>query len=178
MTNEFVPGTARIGWEPSALVVDFAFVGVGAQNQARRLNERTHLLGDVGEIFVQWRGSDRYIEIHLTPENQRLQLDWTGERLEAVRNRRATLEDFAVADPDWVRSVTKIASTFWSARLLVPASVVIGGDGRFGPETALRVAVCRYDYRAGTTPVLSSTANFHGRPFHTRTAWSRLSLKS
>ncbi|MSU49850.1 MAG: hypothetical protein EXS37_12325 [Opitutus sp.] len=175
--REFNPGWARIGWRPAALVVEFVFAGVGAENQARRMNERTHLLGDVGEIFLQWTGSDRYIEIHVTPENRRLQITWSGDRLRAVRQGKASLEDFTISDRKWVRSVTKTAPYFWSACVEVPATTVMTAGREFVRTTALRVAICRYDYTGGgVMPVLSSTASFRGRPFHTRAAWHRVRL--
>lgn len=175
-SGRFNPGWARIGWTPSALVVDFAFTATGACNRARRLNERTYLLGDVGEIFLQWPGSDRYVEIHVTPENQRLQLAWRNEGLEAVRKGKAQLEDFAVADPGWVQSVAQAGPTLWSARTLVPAAVITPAGREFAADDGLLAAICRYDYSGGTPPVLSSTANFQGQPFHTREAWQRVRL--
>ncbi len=163
-------------WEPAALVVDFCFVATAACNSARRLNERTHLLGDVGEIFLQCAENDRYVEIHVTPENQRLQLEWNSERFEAVRNKRAALEDFAIADPNWVQTCTAVASTGWSASVRIPAAVLLEEGAVFHGGARLLAAVCRYDCGGGDKPVLSTTANFGGQPFHTRTAWHRARL--
>lgn len=175
-TRGFNPGWARMTWEPAALVVDFCFVATAACNAARRLNERTHLLGDVGEIFLQRAESDRYLEVHVTPENQRLQLEWNSERFEAVRTKRAALEDFAIADPNWVQTCTAVASTGWSASVRIPAAVLLDGGEVFLVGARFLAAVCRYDYGGGDRPVLSSTANFGGQPFHTRSAWHHARL--
>lgn len=174
--REFNPGWARMTWEPTALVVDFCFAATAACNSARRLNERTHLLGDVGEIFLQCAGSDRYVEIHVTPENQRLQLEWNRERFEAVRNKRAALEDFAVADPNWVQTCTAVASTGWSASVRIPATVLLERETMFQVGERFLAAICRYDSGGGDTPMLSSTVNFNGHPFHTRSAWHHARL--
>ncbi len=177
LRGDFHPGWARLGWNVSVLVAEFAFAGNGAGNRARGLNERAHLLGDVGEIFLQWAGADRYIEIQVTPENQRLQLGWSGERIAAVRKGQATLEDFTISDPDWVQSVTTVAPTFWSARVVVPAAAILAGGREFDPETALLAAVGRYDYGGRETPILSASTDFRGQPFHTRAAWHRVRLE-
>lgn len=174
--RRFNPGWARIGWTSSALVVDFAFVATTARNRAIRLNERTYLLGDVGEIFLQWLGSDRYIEIHITPENQRLQLSWDAAGLQRIRQRQAVLDDFAVADLNWVQSVTSVSPTLWSARVIVPAGTIAHGLANLESDSHLIAAVCRYDYGGKETPILSSTVDFQGSPFHTRAAWDRLVL--
>lgn len=176
LAGTFNAGAACLSWMESALIVDFVFVATRAQNRASRLNERTHELGDVGEIFLQAVGIEHYIEIHVTPENQRLQLRWTQDCVDAVRKGRATLEAFTVDDPDWVQSNTKVAPSFWSARTIVPASLLLAAGQSFHRDTQLRASVCRYDTSDGSTPVLSSTADYKGGRFHDRDAWHSVVL--
>jgi hypothetical protein len=175
-TGTFNPGWSRIGWTDSALIFDFWFATTRARNRARRLNERTHELGDVGEIFLQCVGAKHYIEIHVTPENQRLQLAWSDERVDLVRKGKATLEEFVVSDPSWVESITEIAPSYWSARTIVPVAHVLPGGQPFNRATELLACVCRYDTSDGPVPVLSSTADFQGQRFHHRAAWHRVEL--
>jgi hypothetical protein len=177
LAGTFNPGAARISWIESAVVVDFGFAGTRPQNRARQLNELTHELGDVGEIFLQALGANHYVEIHVTPENQRLQLVWTDERVDAVRKARATLQQFTISDPSWVRSTTKVTESCWSARTIVPVENLIPGGRKFDAGTALLACVCRYDVSDGATPVLSSTADFQAQRFHHRAAWHRVVLR-
>jgi hypothetical protein len=171
LAGTFNAGAASISWLESDLIVDFVFAGTHARNRARQLNERTHELGDVGEIFLHCNGVEHYIEIHVTPENQRLQLRWTEDGVAAVRKGRAKLEDCMVPDPDWVQSITAVAPSFWSARTIVPASLLLPAGGMFERTTQLRASICRYDTSDGSTPVLSATADYKGGRFHDRAAW-------
>ena len=172
----FNPGWARLQWTPAALAVDFVFLGERAHNAATTLNQRTHELGDVAELFLQWPEVDRYIELHVTPENQLLQLAWTTEALAAVRAGKRTLEERVVADPSWVQSRASVAKTFWSARMIVPPKVVAPELKAFRAGLELRTSMCRYDYSLGRPPVLSSIVDYRGGRFHEREAWQRIVL--
>jgi hypothetical protein len=81
-----------------------------------------------------------------------------------------------VADQNWIKSVAAVAPAFWSARTLVPVATLVTEPREFDGNAELLAAICRYDYSGGPTPVLSSTADFGGWPFHTRTAWHRVRL--
>lgn len=171
----FQPGWARIRWTPAALHYDAHFVRASPRNRARTLNERTWELGDICEVFVELAGGPGYVELHVTPENQRLQLLWRPGAFERFSAGEAPLTTATVADPAWVRSGVEVAGPGWSITAALPARAL--GLTAFSPELALRTAVCRYDCGAGGEPVrLSSTAPLTFPSYHRREEWHLLVL--
>jgi hypothetical protein len=171
---EFHPGWAQIHWSPGALHFATVFVGSAQRNRAQKLNERTWELGDVCEIFLQVVGETNYLELHITPENQRLQLLWPANGLERFRRNDVPLENFLINQVDWVWSSTRVGPGFWSAHITVPWSCV--GIHATGASLAFRAAVCRYDYGDNSIPTYSSTAPLREPNFHRSNEWSPLKL--
>lgn len=167
-------GWARIQWREEFLQYDVVFVGGKARNRACQLNERTWELGDVCEVFLQRIGRPEYMEVHITPENQRLQLLFPLGAIERVRAGQERLADYFVSYPEWVESHTRVDTDFWSVRVRIPS--LRFQLGQFGPEQILHTAVCRYDCTLGTTPALSSTAAFTQASFHRHGEWTPLVL--
>jgi len=167
----FNGGWARLRWHPGGLLAEGVFRGRRQTNAARRLNERTWELGSVFELFLRADGYDRYLELHVTPENQRLQLLWPDDGLESFRAGRAALGDFLVSDPAWVTSETRIAENHWAVRVAVPFHCLGLAAGATLPT--MRAAVCRYDTGSGRE-VLSSTARLPAPNYHLLAYWSRL----
>jgi len=172
----FNPGWARIQWSKAALHYDAILLGTKPHNRAFRLNQRTWELGDVVEIFLQIGGEPRYVELHVTPENHRLQLLWPVGGLERVRGEEAGLEEFMMPTADWVTSSTQIGPGFWAAHVIVPFSIL--GLTSNGLIPTLRSAVCRYDYGTRDTPVLSSTAPLQAPDYHRLNDWQTIEISS
>ncbi len=170
----FQPGWARVSWAESFLRFETRFKASAPSNQARGLNERTGELGDICEVFLEIPGTTDYLELHITPENQRLQLRWPTDGLERFRAGAAPLADFLIADAGWVESATALASGHWSTEVLIPAAVL--GCAAFTAGTALRAAVCRYDCDGRPEPVFSSTAPLRELSYHRRQEWQDLLL--
>jgi len=165
---------AGITWGPDALHFRIIFLGPKQGNRATRLNERTWEMGDVAEVFLQTDGSGDYLEIHLTPENQRLQLRWTADGLSRVRQRAARLEDYMVPDANWVLSEANCDEGWWSGVITVPAAVL--GLSELQDGQYLRAAVCRYHYDVSGKPQLSSTASLPTSFFHQPAHWNVIKL--
>jgi hypothetical protein len=172
---DFSPGWAHIGWCPTGLDISGVFIGRNQTNRARKLNDRTWELGDIFEFFLQAEGGARYVELHVTPENHRLQLLWPAGGLEEFRAGKAVLEEFTVDDPAWVESAVRVESDHWTIRLHVPFRCLGLGDGK--PPKTLRACVCRYDWSSGSE-VLSSTAPLREANYHRVAEWSTLRLES
>lgn len=169
----FNPGWALLRWSGDGLDVTAIFLGRNQSNRARKLNDRTWELGDIFEFFLQADGCPRYVELHVTPENHRLQLLWPPGGLEEFRAGRARLEDFTVSDPAWVRSAVHMQPAHWAIWLHIPlARIGLPTDQK--PER-LRACVCRYDLSHGAE-VLSSTAPLREPNYHRVGEWSRLRL--
>ncbi len=173
--NGFQPGWANITWNHDALCIEMLFRGASPRNRARSLNEATWSLGDVGEIFLQREDVKEYLELHVTPENQRLQLRWPPGGIERLREKSADLSNFAVSDPDWVSSQTRLTLDAWSACMVVPA--LCFGLNRLTKGMRLRGAVCRYHYpQVKSPPLLSCTAPLQAPFFHRCQDWHVLVL--
>ncbi|WP_438480455.1 hypothetical protein [Oleiharenicola lentus] len=171
----FQPGWARVAWSHDALVYDVVLSGRTFRNTARRLNELTWELGDVCEIFAEAPEAGHYVEIHITPENQRLQLRFPPDGIAEVRAGNRKLSEFMVNDSAWVRSATHLSEHQLHVRAAIPATVL--GIPHFASDSVLRTAVCRYDCAAtAPRPLLSSTAPLSAPAFHQRDEWSRLRL--
>lgn len=172
----FQPGWARISWESHGLWLESIFMGKAPGNRARQLNEYTWELGDICEFFLQIDGGTEYLELHVTPENQRLQLAWPviGQPLQAVRAGTLPLEKFMIPQGDWVKSAVHIAADFWATRTFMPAARL--GLEQLRAGQSLRGAACRYDCTSTQPYVLSSTAYFQVPEYHAREAWHRIVL--
>lgn len=165
---------ARIQWSADFLHYDAVLLGQGAHNQARQLNERTWELGDVCEVFLKAGDQAEYLELHVTPENQRLQLVFPFGGIERMRSGAVPLSDYCIDDPGWVDTRTRVESDFWSAHLRIPAPRL--RLRRFGPQSVLHTAVCQYDYTSIPKPVFSSTAVLREPSFHRHAEWTPLTL--
>jgi len=169
----FQSGWARVRWHETGLHYETVFIGTDARNSARQLNQRTWELGDVGEIFLETQRGASYLELHITPENARLQLLWSADGLARVRNKDASLAEFMIDHPGWVQSQTQVQSGFWSFQAYIPASRL--GLPCLQAGQLLHTAVCRYHCR-GDHSVLSSTASLPLAFFHHREGWHALLL--
>jgi hypothetical protein len=169
----FNRGWARIRWDQAGLLYEACFLQRAPANRARGLNQRTWEMGDIAEFFLQETATGRYLELHVTPENQRLQLVWPLGGLDRFRAGTARLEDFLVTDPHWVRSTAVVHADHWTANAFVPFAC-LGLKDR-GPLPALRTAVCRYDRSLGPE-LLSSTARLAEPNYHRHGEWAELRL--
>jgi len=169
----FNPGWARIRWSATGLLYEADFMQRGPANRARSLNEHTWEMGDIAEFFLQETRTGRYLELHVTPENQRLQLLWPLGGLDRFRAGQAALGEFLVSDPGWVESTAHISADHWTARAFVPFACL----GFRDPQdlTGLRTAVCRYDRSQGPE-LLSSTARLADANYHRHREWAELRL--
>jgi len=170
----FNRGWARIRWNPAGLQFETLFVQTRPSNRARSLNESTWELGDIAEYFLQDRRTGRYIELHVTPENHRLQVLWPPGGIEKFRAGQVPLADFLIADPNWIESAANVLADCWTAQAFVPfACLGLAGAPRL---PGLGIAVCRYDRSRGAE-MLSSTANLSEPNYHRHEEWADLILE-
>ena len=173
--KKFQPGWARVTWASDHLCYEAYFVGPAPHNRARTLNERTWELGDICEVFVEVAGGPGYVELHVTPENQRLQLLWRPGAFERFSAGEAPLAAATIPDPNWVQSTGHVTAAGWAISAILPAHVL--GWAELSPELLLRTAVCRYDCGPRGEPVrLSSTAALTFPSYHRRAEWHLLVL--
>ena len=149
-----------LGTSGGDLVVRAAAYDAYAQNQAVVDNEKTWLLGDVIEFFVQAPGREDYFEFHVTPEGRRLQLHLLDYR---------TFRDFSFESKCCdlgLRVKSRVVQNIWLSEMRIPF-VALGISGVSG----IRFAVCRYDYGAAGDPEMSSTMSDGELGFHNPPKW-------
>lgn len=172
--SPFRSGWFLLRWNAAGMIVDSVFASPRPRNAARTLNEHTWELGEVTETFLEEDGADTYAEVHVTPENQRLQLRFPHGGIDALRAGKQRLESFLISDPAWVESQTWIRPGFWAARLLLPPSFFSPGFLRAG--SVFRGTFCRYDCADAGEPVLSATAPLAEPSYHRRQDWQTFRL--
>ena len=166
----FKPACARTGRTESELAVFAEMEDEDIFNKATSLNECTYELGDVFEVFVKPETQEKYFEIHVTPENQKLQLSFP--RPGAIREKPAT----PVADPlakykfgnpiICSRTLVEATRSRWSVLALLPLAI-IQESGSVRPGHVWRFSFSRYDYTRGQPrPVISSTSPHPKPDFH------------
>jgi hypothetical protein len=171
------PGQVRFGWEPAALWVHAQLRDEVITTSSSADGESLWELGDVFEIFVGRRDSSDYAELHISPNNHRLTLQWPSGAVEKVRGGEVPLETFRrlpVGFQSWVRASP--ANDGWEVLVRIPADLIPAGAPLHEGES-LDLSVSRYDCGSpGIKKILSSTSPHQARDFHRRAEWRRVVL--
>ncbi|MDB6018008.1 MAG: hypothetical protein JWR19_2497 [Pedosphaera sp.] len=175
--TDFAPAMVRVGWRSESLLIFAELTDVDVYNQATSLNQRIWELGDTFEIFLRPVTQESYVEFHVSPNNQRLQLRFKDAgALDHVR-KTGSIESVVVVgeafrSTTWVRPETQQ----WFAYAEIPASSV---SDRSGPLNGCQwsFSFSRYDYTRGRKePVISSTSG-HAQPnFHRQHEWGMMNF--
>jgi len=164
----FRPAIVKLCWRARSLCIFAGMEDDDIFNDAQKLNDRTFLLGDVFEVFLKSPHEEHYVEIHVTPNNQRLQL-----RIPRPGEARAAQ---AISDPAAVFSRAWIPREGgrWFVYLEIPAHLVTGTSSA-GGTFDLQFSFARYDYTRGKeSPVLSSSSPHPYASFHLVENWGIL----
>ncbi len=167
-------GWFRVRWHPEGLLIHSLFLSPRARNRATALNQRTWELGEVAETFIEEGGASHYLEVHVTPENHRLQLLFPPGGIECLRAGSAMLDDFLINDEGWARSAARVELGLWQSQLILPASCFSTDFLQTGRE--FRGTFCRYDCADIGEPVLSATAPLAEPSYHRRQDWQTFRL--
>lgn len=186
----FLPAQVRFGWSDSTLWIFAELHDADISNSATEPNQATHLLGDVFEIFLRPTSQDTYFEMHVTPENQTMQLRWprphhnfkdangddaqgeycsgvlkhTATRVLASQNRWQVL---AAVD---MRQISDNASSDISSRNETVENI-------WADSERWLFSISRYDYTRGHEhPVLSSSSPHREINFHRQAEWGTLTF--
>jgi hypothetical protein len=171
----FLPATVRAGWRGDSLHLLAEIEDAGIFTRATAHNQRMWELGDVIEIFLQPAGAPGYIELHVTPNNFRLQLrfpDTATLRAAQAENRFEHL--FLPSDAFTSRTWTQPEQQRWWVHAEIPAALVGGAPALAGQEQ-WRFSFSRYDFVPSDGGVILSSSSYHVRPdFHRREEWGTL----
>lgn len=170
--DRFRPATVSTAWTPNALWVLAQMHGDDIFNAATGLNQLTCDLGDVFEMFLRDERRSEYYELHVTPENQRLQL--RIERDDSIRLDESQI--FYLHDDDVFESRTHFwpDGEGWSVLACVPSILITGGPALTAGDS-WRFSFSRYDFTRGVSQPIISSSSQHAIPnFHHRHEWGRL----
>jgi len=170
---KFAPGKVWAGWRKDSLLVFAELADNDIYTHAKSTNQRMWMLGDTFEMFLRPDGQEEYVELHVAPNNHRLQLRFTDA--EACRTKEFSemlLAEDAFHSVTWVQPET----CKWFVYAEIPASV-------FSHHAALpsgmcwHFSFCRYDYTRGESdPVISSTSPHTVANFHNQQDWGQLTF--
>jgi hypothetical protein len=172
---EFRPMRVKAGWTRDALYIYAELEDVDIFNPEKRFNKPSFMSGDVFEIFLRPCNQESYVEIHVTPENQKLQLRIPSAREFAEPRANPgipqewfidrVIESRVRVNPDAQR---------WEVVAEIPFDMVCEV---FLPQPNDRwlFSFSRYDYTRGREkPVLSSTSSHKVLNFHRQEEWGEL----
>lgn len=175
---DFLPGTVRVGWREETLLVLAELEDADIFTRATALNQRTWELGDAFEIFLKSPDLEEYVEFHVTPNNQRLQLRFPSTAALRAAQRSGEFDRYLLAGSpirSWVWLQPEARR--WFSFAAVPAATV-WGPGRQMAGRAWRFSFSRYDYTRGNAqPVVSSTSPHREPDFHSQAEWGTLEFK-
>jgi hypothetical protein len=173
----FAGGSVKLLWEPDALVVFARMADADIISTNTTFNTPFFTGGDVFELFLRPEGQDAYLEIHVGPQNQKMQLKIDESKaFYARRNTWPPVEEliapYKVEDPI-LESNTQIlpSGDAWETVIRIPFSFLSDGvEVKHG--TPLHGSFCRYDYTTGEKePVYSSTSQLEKLDFHRQEFW-------
>lgn len=182
-TPELRPATALLYPRNDGLHVVVTMEDKDIFNNATGPNQKTWQLGDVVEIFIGVSGQEKYWELHVTPDNHILQLEWTQADLAAYRSKEVPLADYLVNDLEFFRSNVSLnrEKQLWQVHAFIPWSSV--GLPTGASAYTLDFAVCRYDLSrdangqfAEKDTTYASTANLSALNYHLRHNWHTIRL--
>jgi hypothetical protein len=174
--TDLQPGLVRVGWTRDAMAVEAELTDLDIFNPVSEFNQVAYTLGDVFEVFLRPEGQDAYFEIHVTPQNQVLQLRFPDAA--AVRKPKPgdtqdeRLAPYKVWQPR-ITSQTRVDAPArkWFVTAAIPFAMVVESREM---KTGRRwfCSFCRYDYTRGRAkPVLSSTSPHAECNFHRQQEW-------
>lgn len=175
---DFRPATAALYPRKDGLHVVVALSDEDIFNSADGFNQKTWRMGDVAECFIAVTGSPIYWELHFTPGNQRLQLEWTLETFLRFRAKEGVFEQHLVNDPSFCSSSVSVdqEDKLWQVYFVIPWTSI----GLSAGADAYRIdfAVCRYDVsRQSDGITYASTAKLPVADYHLRDHWHKLTLR-
>lgn len=168
--RDFATGVVRTGSRRDSLLVFADLSDRDVFTQAKRHNDRFWEIGDTFEIFLQPEGQSAYVELHVTPNNLRLQLKF--DRPPSV-NEPDPFSKALITRPVFdSKTWTNPAGPGWCLLAEVPI------DRLFGvklPNSNWRFSFGRYDAtRNREQPIISSSSKHSQPAFHRPDEWDRL----
>jgi hypothetical protein len=166
----FAPAIVRTGWQGHSLLVFAELTDADVFTAATQHNQRFWELGDTFEMFLRPVDRQAYVELHVAPNNLRLQLRFADAEM-ITRLPKADVFGRALVAVEIFRSTTWVEAGRWVVLAEIPAASVCERDVPLA-GSAWRVSFSRYDCTRGRAePIISSTSP-HALPvFHRQQEW-------
>jgi hypothetical protein len=174
--TRFRPAQVRTGWTGTALLVCATLEDDDIFNPVTEFNAPSFEHGDVFEMFLRPMPCERYYEFHVTPGNQKFQLQIpSAAEFTAARGLDGLPPDFFISDRVLHTAVRVLPDEQrWEVLAEIPFEFV-GATSRDGTPERWLVSFSRYDYtRDNADPVLSSTSAHRQVDFHRQQEWREL----
>jgi hypothetical protein len=173
--THFAPAVVRTGWRADSLLVLAELTDASPTTGAQDHNQRFWEMGDTFEMFLQPEPGLPYVELHVAPNNFRLQLRFNSPPSQRPSTTDPFTNALIRADSFESRTWTHADGSGWSvfaeirAALVRPQSLVpLAGS-------TWRASFCRYDYTPGReAPVISSSSPHTEPAFHRPEEWNSL----
>jgi hypothetical protein len=174
--KDFTPGIIRVGRHRNSLLLFAELMDADIFSDAKKMNERMWELGDTLEIFLSEESAASYVEFHVTPNNQRLQLRFPGTEALRQAQKANAFDQFLLAGRVFY-SQTWMEADKWFVYAEIPAMPVCGSHKPLA-GTNWRFSFSRYDYvRGRKEPILSSSSPHAKADYHRREEWGTLSFE-
>jgi hypothetical protein len=168
---DFAPGIVRTGWREQSLLVFADLSDDNVFTLAKRHNDRFWELGDTFEMFLQPPGRQDYAELHVAPNNLRVQLRFAKppSPRDADPFAAALIHDQVFDSWTWIKPDRR----GWCVFADIPAGALLEHPAL--AASTWRFSFGRYDATPGREhPVISSSSR-HTRPaFHRPHEWGEL----
>jgi len=140
-------GRAWLAWDASNLYVAVTFEDSDIVAEGREDQLHHYSLGDLVEVFVKPADQTWYWELYATPPGRKTSFWFPGRgRLGLPSCFAYTCGLRVAATVDGTLNDWKDRDRSWSAELAIPAADLTAPGGGFGPGSAWRVMVSRYNY--------------------------------
>ncbi len=170
--DELESARVQIGWREEKFWVFAQMSDSDIFNPAKNLNEETYKLGDAFEIFLRDKRCAHYLELHVSPFNQQMQLRFPCARESG--NEAQWKGEFV--ESSIFQSWTQVAENEnrWSVLAAISITQISDGESiQSGAEWLCSFS--RYDYTRGQLqPILSSTSQHQELDFHRQQDWRTL----
>lgn len=168
---DFAPGIVRTGWREHSLLVFADLSDADVFTLARRHNDRFWELGDTFEMFLQAPGRRTYVELHVAPNNLRLQLRFAKppSARGADPFAEALIHDQVFNSETWIKPDMR----GWCVFAEVPAVALFEQPAL--ASSTWRFSFGRYDATRGREHPVISSSSPHTRPaFHRPHEWGEI----
>ena len=129
------PGVVRAGWRDGSLLVFAELTDHDVFTHAQAHNQRFWELGDTFEMFLQPSAGQPYVELHVAPNNCRLQLRFDAPPSGADPFIAALIHDDTFTSSSWIEA----GSNAWCVCAEIPDPV--GGARLRHPSAGVELAL-------------------------------------